>query len=56
MPLSSAEIFQNPSVYSVDPDQTASIGSAWSWSTLYACILMLTNTQTFLDAVNLLLF
>ena len=27
MPLSSAEIFEDPSIYSVDPDQTASIGS-----------------------------
>ena len=47
MPLSSAEIFEDPSIYSVDPDQTASIGSVWSGSTLYASIIMLTNKQTF---------
>ena len=47
MPLSSAEIFEDPSIYSVDPDQTASI-SVWSGSTLYASIIMLTNKQTFL--------
>ena len=46
MPLSSAEIFEDPSIYSVDPDQTASLGSDWSWSTLYASIFMLTNKQT----------
>ena len=39
MPLSSAEIFEDPSIHSVDPDQTASIGAAWSWSTLYASII-----------------
>ena len=39
MPMSSAEIFEDPSIYSVDPDQTASIGSIWSGSTLYASIL-----------------
>ena len=48
MPLLSAEIFEDPSIYSVDPDQTASIGSVWSESTLYASIIMLTNKQTFL--------
>ena len=47
MLLSSADIFENPSLYSVDPDQTASIGSVWSGSTLYASIFMLTNKQTF---------
>ena len=47
MPLSSAEIFEDPWIYSVDPDQTASIGSVWSGSTLYASIFMLTNKQTF---------
>ena len=47
IPLSSAEIFEDPSIYSVDPDQTASIGSVWSGSTLYASIFMLTNKQTF---------
>ena len=47
IPLSSAEIFEDPSIYSVDPDQTASIGSVWSGSTLYASIIMLTNKQTF---------
>ena len=47
MPLSSAETFENPSIYSVDPDQTASIGSVWPRSTLYASIIMLTNKQTF---------
>ena len=46
MPLSSAEIFENPSLYSVDPDP-ASIGSVLSGSTLYASIFMLTNKQTF---------
>ena len=47
MPLSSAEISGDPSIYSVDPDQTASIESVWSGSTLYASIFMLTNKQTF---------
>ena len=47
MPLYSAGIFEDPSIYSVDPDQTASIGSIWSGSTLYASIVMLTNKQTF---------
>ena len=47
MPLSSVEIFKDPSIYSVDPDQTASIGSVWSGYTLYASIFMLTNKQTF---------
>ena len=47
MPLSSAEIFENPSIFSVDTDQTASIGSVWSGSTLYASIFMITNKQTF---------
>ena len=47
LPLSSVEIFEDPSIYSVDPDQTASIGSVWSGSTLYASIFMLTNKQTF---------
>ena len=56
MPMSSAEIFEDPSIYSVDPDQTASIGSVWSGSTLYASIFMLTNKQTFFDAVILLVF
>ena len=39
MPMSPAEIFEDPSIYSVDPDQTASIRSIWSGSTLYASIL-----------------
>ena len=39
-PLSTAEIFEDPSIYSVDPDQTASIGSVWSGSTLYASLFM----------------
>ena len=56
MPMSSAEIFEDPSIYSVDPDQTASIGSVWSGSTLYASIFMSTNKQTFCDAVILLVF
>ena len=56
MPMSSAEIFEDPSIYSVDPDQTASIGSVWSGSTLYASIFMLTNKQTFFDAVILQVF
>ena len=47
MPLSAAEIFENPSIYSVDLDKTASIGLVWSGSTLYASIFMLTNKQTF---------
>ena len=47
MPLSSAEIFEDPSIYTVDPDQTASIGSVWSGSTLYASIFMLNNKETF---------
>ena len=47
MPLSSAEIFEDPSIFSVDTDQTAPIGSVWSGSTLYASILMITNKQTF---------
>ena len=47
MPLSSAEIFEGPSIYSADPDQTVSIGAVWSGSTLYASIFMLTNKQTF---------
>ena len=49
MPLSSAEIFEDPSnsIYSEDPDQTASIVSVWSGSPLYASIIMLTNKQTF---------
>ena len=52
----SAEIFEDPLICSVDPDQTASIGSVWSGSTLYASIFMLTNKQTFFDAVILLVF
>ena len=56
MPMSSAEIFEDPSIYSVDPDQNAPIGSVWSGSTLYASILMLTNKQTFFDAVILMVF
>ena len=56
MPMSSAEIFEDPSIYSVDPDQTASIGSVWSGSTLYASIFMLTNKQKFFDEVILLVF
>ena len=52
MPLSSAEIFEDPSIYSVDPDQTASLGSVWSGSTLYASIIMLTNKQTFFGFVS----
>ena len=48
MPMSSARIFEDPSIYSVDPDQTASIGSVWSGSTLYASIFMLTIKQTIL--------
>ena len=47
MPLSSAEIFEDPSIHSFDPDQTVSIGSVWSGSTLYASLIMLTNKQTF---------
>ena len=47
MPLSSAEIFEDPSIYSVDSDQTASIGAVWSGSTLYASTFILTNKQTF---------
>ena len=47
MPLSFVEIFEDPSIYSVDPDQTASIVPVWSGFTLYAFILMLTNKQTF---------
>ena len=47
IPLLSAEIFEDPFIYSVDPDQTASIGSVWSGSTLYASMIMLTNKQTF---------
>ena len=47
MPLPSAEIFEDPSIYSVNPDQTAFIGAVWSWSTLYASIFILTNKQTF---------
>ena len=52
MPLSSAEIFEDPSIYSVDSDQTASIGSVWSGSTLYVSIFMFTNSE----AVILLVF
>ena len=47
MPLASAEIFENPSIYSVYPDQTASVGPVGSRSTLYASIFMLTNKHTF---------
>ena len=47
MPLSYAEIFEDPAIYSVDPDQNASIGAVWSGSTLHASIFMLTNKQTF---------
>ena len=47
MPLSSAVIFEDPSIYIVDPDQTASIGSVWSGSTLYASVFLSTNTHTF---------
>ena len=54
MPMSSAEIFEDHSIYCVDPDQTASIGSVWSGSALYASIFMLTNKKTFFDAVILL--
>ena len=54
--MSSAEIFEDPSIYSVDPDRTASIGSVWSVSTMYASLFMLTNKQTFFDAVILLVF
>ena len=56
MLMSSAEIFEDPSTYSVYPDQTATIGSVWSGSTLYASIFMLTNKQTIFDAVILLVF
>ena len=45
MPLSS-EIFEDPSIFSVDTDQTATIGAVWSGSTLYASIFMITNKQT----------
>ena len=45
--MSPAEIFEDPSIFSVDTDQTASIGSVWSGSTLYASIFMITNKQTF---------
>ena len=41
MLLTSADIFEASSTNSIDPDQT------WSWSTLFASILMLTNKQTF---------
>ena len=41
MLLASADIFEASSTNSIDPDQT------WSWSTLFASILMLTNKQTF---------
>ena len=44
MPLSSAEISEDPSISSVDPDQTASIGAVWSGSTLYASKSMLKGT------------
>ena len=54
--MSSVEIFEDPSIYSVDPDQTASKGSVWSGSTLYASICIVTNKQTFFDAVILLVF
>ena len=54
--MSSAEIFEDPSIYIEDPDQTDSIGSVWSGSTLYPSIVMLTNKQTFFDAVILLVF
>ena len=47
MPLSPAEVFEDPSIYSADSDQTSSIGAVWSGSTLYAPIFMLTNKQTF---------
>ena len=47
MPLLSAEIFEDPSIFSVDTDWTAFIGSVWSGSTLYASIFMITNKQTF---------
>ena len=47
MPLLVTEIFEDPSIYSADPDQTASIGAVWSGSTLYASIFMLSNKQTF---------
>ena len=56
MPMSSAEIFEDPSLNSVGPDQTAPIGSVWSGSTLYSSIFMLTNKQTFFHAVILLVF
>ena len=46
MSLSSAEIFEDPSTYVVDPGHTASIGTVWSGFTLYASIFMLTNKQT----------
>ena len=44
MLLSSAEISEDPSISSVDPDQTASIGAVWSGSTLYASKSMLKGT------------
>ena len=47
MTLSSAEIFEDPSIFSVDTDWTASVGSVWSGSTLYASIFMIANKQTF---------
>ena len=47
MPLSSAEIFEDPSIFSVGTDRTASVGSVWSGSTLYASIFMITNKHTF---------
>ena len=34
-------------IYSVDLDQTASIETVWSGSTLYASLFMLTNKQAF---------
>ena len=54
MLLSSAEIFEASSTKSVDPDQTAPVVAVRSGSTQFAYIHMLTNKQTFSDAVILL--
>ena len=39
--LSSTKIFEAPKTNSVDPDQTALVGAVWSWSTMFASMLML---------------
>ena len=49
-------VFEAFSTNGVDPDQTALVGAVSSESTQFDSIIMLTNKQTFSDAVTLLAF